>query len=1209
MSRLEMVDNLVVILNDNLSSDEFEDTISAIAVIEGVNEELVFGAYDRPDYLEGLVEAFQNNVGYELYQDCSYEFIKFRIALDVLLYDVICNVAENGMTFKVTKPVKVLLEDEMSDGSIKITLNECSCNSVEDYNSIFEEIFYKDDYNTEYEDLESDTEDEYEGDYNEESAEGVEENNRQEKNTNSDKARNTVWDDLINAKVQGILSVYKELYEVGYQVFTPVGLLYDKGIIRHTKDGNKKEENALLQGVFESINTKVNRVFSTNKLPNGNCKPKLEYVSNDCYYFPNYQLRNIFGVDSEDNKYSSYISGLKDKRIVKYSQLEKYLKEELFDILYNTIVDTVKKYMRNLTLAEANKALEPIICALETVIVITEYIKGTNIKLKIATGGKYPLTREIFQDDILRGKIFGSSTEIEQFIYNNGVYTVNFVMDRKKYDGYPLFAFQALEAVKKTGKPDWGSVVLGKNVDNDTIVRRSFLANTDFLICLIAGSRSGKGVFTLNLLGSAMGAGYPIHYTDFKPDMSSTFYNIASRNNTEMFTFDGSWEAKEFPRRANIYEDAESIPQELVDVGLDVKEFILLVSYFRSMELAVLLARARQKAVNNNCVGLEELGGERLIFVFDELELFSIKYRDLFETFNKVDGRVNSMVNNLMRGMKPAEKATYIPYNYIEDFKSWATGVISSFASCMSATFGQGKVSLFMIWQHTDTENLGMPIKNLAQSIINNSIRIVGNGTLSGSGSKTLGAMNFKGTDKEKYFGQYCFAIANQRGGEITPDTSTVFKPYLLLNEVSPQYVNELYGRCPEARELIEVNGIVREDVGFEGYVKELLEVSDLAPILSKSWIVAENFVRLNSLSSSLLSYMYDVHSFKIKKIEVQNFDDEDSGNMDNTDFFDNYYQNAQESKQEDFKGYTSVPYEDLQENIEQNKGTFNMPNGEKVKPTKYDEYIFKHNLFNMSEKDFMDEKSTTKSLNNLSLTLYAHIIECIGAERVSSIAEKDRYLLVNNVLIAPQVTEDIINKLPFDVRSEVEDGRWSSVFVFGYTRHFPNLSELVFSDTRFLTTKIMRDYGVRVQSPENYQNCIKNLFKLHKNLQVVYVGNEAITRDTINGKGFSKQSINEFERAARSEEIDQTCRRTANSNNYRWGLGSFYKNPNIGVGTKVAATVGIGALAMLACANPFGLLAVGYVGGKTIVEGTQTIGGKLKRGIKAFASALKENL
>lgn len=1170
---------------------DFEN-FSEVAMLFSSDDKSMYGTEGLPNYLEFFMGYIIDNVDADAIPDeylaGRYEFKYFSELLNVLIYSTLWGVSSRVLeNVNLPESVVDVIEEEHDD--VEFNIGEFS--EIEEYVLALEKI-----------------------------------TGMKCEVTGDKSSQLSKWDDLIDTKVQGILEVYEELYRSGYEVFKPDGLLSPNGMIVHKEGSNIKVDNALLEAVFNNINAQMGGVFSTVGLPNGNCKPSIENIEKRCYYYPHYQLRNLFGTDKDDASLMKYMSSLEGGKARRYQDMVNYFKADLTKTLKKALIDSGVDLI-NSNSAIINKVLEPVMCALQTCIVVVEYKKGICLKIKVCSGrSDLQLNSERFEQAIQKGDLFSSTTVVDSMTHNRGVYNITFVMDKVKFSSLPLFAFQALEAVKRTGRPDWGSVVLGKKVSDDTILRRSFMSNTDFLITLIAGSRSGKGVMTLSMLASAFGAGYPVFYTDFKPDMASTIYNIANKNGVETFAFDGSGEAKTINRGIDIYQDESSIPQELVENGLDTQEFIMLASYFRSLELCIQISKLRQKAVNSNPELLAQLGGERVVFVFDEFELFSIKYRDCFEKQGKVKGRVDAIIENITRNMKPDEKKNYEPFTYIENFKSWATSVISAFAGSMSATFGQGKVTIFMIWQHTNIEELGMPLANLSSALKTNAVKIVGNGTLSGVGSSVLGAAAYKGTPEEKYFSQFCFAISNSRGETIAPGKSTVFKPYLVLNEANGDYTKTLYERSPESKEIIEIDGVVREDVGFEGYVKELLGVSDIRPLLQESWSIAERVVTEYNFGSSLGQYMYDVHTFKIGSLKVgesrsseDNYQDWVDGEEDLLEGIDsNESQETEVDEEYDSPYYgdtfgdsilDSVDDEVFQrqrENLSTEKGVINNSKGEKINTKKYQEFIFKDNGYNLAEDSFLNEESITESINMLSKALLTHIVNSIGVDRVYSVAEKDRYLIVNDVIIAPTVTKEIIEKLPYDIRNVITDGRWADVFIFGYTQHFGRVTELVFDDYRYFCTKISYDYGIDGIRTRGMQWGVNKLFKMHKKLSTITIDGQTFTRDGNNAVSDSfktkEQSCN------RSMEIDEKLRRSV-PNNYSKGITSFYRNPNVGTTAKVVTTVGVGALAILACTNPIGMLTVGYLGGKTVVDGTKSVGRKFKNGFSGFISAFKDSI
>lgn len=117
---------------------------------------------------------------------------------------------------------------------------------------------------------------------------------------------------------------------------------------------------------------------------------------------------------------------------------------------------------------------------------------------------------------------------------NYEIYTYRHVFDPKIYNIRPLFAFKALDALQSQGKninPD--NILLGRS-DKGELVTSGSDSEIDIggntFHHIIAGSRAGKGVMTMSLLATYIGAGRPIFYADRKPDMAGLFASMAGKD-------------------------------------------------------------------------------------------------------------------------------------------------------------------------------------------------------------------------------------------------------------------------------------------------------------------------------------------------------------------------------------------------------------------------------------------------------------------------------------------------------------------------------------------------------------------------------------------------------------------------------------------------------------------------------------------------------
>lgn len=146
-------------------------------------------------------------------------------------------------------------------------------------------------------------------------------------------------------------------------------------------------------------------------------------------------------------------------------------------------------------------------------------------------------------DIISDGKMLGDGNPLP---FNILEYRHSF--NAKLSEAEPEFGYKAVELYKDRGtQMDWNNILLGKDTkgtplfasegDPDAIPMQSNTVHN-----MIAGSRSGKGVMTMNILASVLAAGKPIFYLDRKPDMAVMFHELTGGN---MFVINGGqYEAK-----------------------------------------------------------------------------------------------------------------------------------------------------------------------------------------------------------------------------------------------------------------------------------------------------------------------------------------------------------------------------------------------------------------------------------------------------------------------------------------------------------------------------------------------------------------------------------------------------------------------------------------------------------------------------------------
>ena len=164
---------------------------------------------------------------------------------------------------------------------------------------------------------------------------------------------------------------------------------------------------------------------------------------------------------------------------------------------------------------------------------------------------------------------------------------------------------------------------------------------------MMAGSRSGKGVMTMNILSVGLGSCKPIFYIDRKPDMSVMFYEMTDGN---MFIVNGGQYLSKYDPRG-VFEDTgsaikgwetyyDNMPSYLKKVFTkrtyvgDFGDYV----YFRAMLFCISLILARAEFASDANI-YEKLGGDNgVIFIFDEFKNWQENFEQKYFTPNGIFG-------------------------------------------------------------------------------------------------------------------------------------------------------------------------------------------------------------------------------------------------------------------------------------------------------------------------------------------------------------------------------------------------------------------------------------------------------------------------------------------------------------------------------------------------------------------------------------------
>lgn len=460
-----------------------------------------------------------------------------------------------------------------------------------------------------------------------------------------------------------------------------------------------------------------------------------------------------------------------------YKSLEKRLgKDFTSEDFYNewkTNEFAVKSSLSNMTLHDEVKIdMQKVIRSMCTGIVVTNYNSLNNSVNSIALR-----VIDIYKNVSLgiTGKLFGSFSTNSSINFYNGM---NLTEGRTLSDGNtplpynviefrhdfnerlseaePLFGYTAVNLFKQRGIPiEWNRILLGEDIKGTPIFadisdKDGIPLQANAVHNMMAGSRSGKGVMTMNILSVGLGSEKPIFYIDRKPDMSVMFYEITNGN---MFIVNGGqYLSKNDPR--SIFSDNgvaikgwdtayDSMPDYLKKIFTkrsyagDFGDFV----YFRAVLFCVSIVLARAEFASDANI-YSKLGGENgVIFIFDEFKNWQENFEQKYFTPNGVFGEhrfeksmkeqylknkyaIEDKIDMLNSGdLKPERIRSYerdiknlkkTNKNLIKPVDAYGTTVMDKFGETikavsvlLSAGFKDGeapKTDIFVIGQHIEID-------------------------------------------------------------------------------------------------------------------------------------------------------------------------------------------------------------------------------------------------------------------------------------------------------------------------------------------------------------------------------------------------------------------------------------------------------------------------------------------------------------------------
>lgn len=465
------------------------------------------------------------------------------------------------------------------------------------------------------------------------------------------------------ATVVNLLKKYSAMFESGYEVNQPDGVLCNDGLVKVVSGKRKIYEMSIATtNIYNLIKGHLPIVEKQSRsiVKIGNDIWESYNSSRQLLYFPNKMLEFAYGLEAptgenqdsvntynrhaQANSWGAFKSGELTKSI------HMLCKGLLYGFVYRTMQEKGIEDFRSPAIANNLKDyMNYVEMCMSVCFLFTEYKFD-----KVAGEGqlsKFTLRVCDPTSKMLSVNLTESIIE-EAFLRNNGkdAYTYQNRVEPEAYmieyahefnhslaQATPLFAYKALQALIRDGKSiSWDNLILGKGEDGKILKcgKDGFInLATKLLHFISAGSRAGKGVMTLNFIASALASRKKFFYIDRKPDMASILKYICN----VMYVVNGGGYDADMDAYNQWSENLvagllRNVPKEVydvLDVGATWNE-LGDVFYMRAMMLVlgIIVGRASGKGTDPAWGGKEGI-----TLIVDEFSNFQMSYRTILNKF------------------------------------------------------------------------------------------------------------------------------------------------------------------------------------------------------------------------------------------------------------------------------------------------------------------------------------------------------------------------------------------------------------------------------------------------------------------------------------------------------------------------------------------------------------------------------------------------
>lgn len=628
---------------------------------------------------------------------------------------------------------------------------------------------------------------------------------------------NNVDKAVVRKTLNSIMEVYDVMYAPLFQK-TPSGILTTAGLVSVKSDLSKQvagqnNGNIYMEALSQAIHNRV-----------GNTIRELDYhdeVSIDCInpdgslkynYIPSMHIRNIYGI------YKGNDGTLKQEK--NWTKFRKHLVD-------NITVQLTKLFelFQGNPLILSNSLLE----LFTTAFIVEDFNIEKSIQMTVKSlslaqvnGGYQSIAQLIVENNIFM--IDKSSIEL----VNNsseamGVHNILVVFNKKMYNGEILFAYKPLKKILESG----GSVglektLLGRDVKGRDVTY-NFKSPQEVCSLVIAGSGSGKGVVTLNMLATFIAEGCPTVYVDWKPDMAAMLWNLERKTGARILAIDGlSGRADGVVpvRDYGVGENKPNIPT--------ITDTLNVIPYIKAFQIMVLCAQGRNLGYN----GMSSKG-KKMFFILDEAQAMN-------KQLSQLRGNITSYLSEHRptKNNPPDDK-----YKYVKKLSQFLDSMFSGSVTFRNTTGRTGNTGVILLGQQSDCtawatgaikrDPIGFLVGNCSMKMLGKDATDSTKYSLNGcvpKGNSFLGNMGY-------------FAIVKQAvADKSAPEKIKVVKSYLVLNEndYSPENPGKFTGGMltnvvdDQLRDSIINDDFYPEDENGNRYVNPLVGFQGLIEFIGQ---------------------------------------------------------------------------------------------------------------------------------------------------------------------------------------------------------------------------------------------------------------------------------------------------------------------------------------------------------------------------------------